>query len=61
MRILIKKEVLNKKIPILYGGSVNFQNARDYIKKGGFQGLLIGGISLNAKEFIKIVKDIDLN
>ncbi|MCX6759284.1 MAG: triose-phosphate isomerase [Candidatus Nealsonbacteria bacterium] len=61
MRILIKKEVLNKKIPILYGGSVNFQNAGDYIKKGGFQGLLIGGISLNAKEFIKIVKDIDLN
>jgi triosephosphate isomerase len=61
MRILIKKEVLNKKIPILYGGSVNSQNAGDYIKEGGFQGLLIGSTSLNAKEFIKIVKDIDLN
>jgi len=56
-----KKEVLNKKIPILYGGSVNSQNAGDYIKEGGFQGLLIGSTSLNAKEFIKIVKDIDLN
>ncbi|MDP2966997.1 MAG: triose-phosphate isomerase [bacterium] len=61
MRILIKKEVLNKKIPILYGGSINSQNAGDYIKEGGFQGLLIGSTSLNAKEFIKIVKDIDLN
>jgi len=56
-----RKEVLNKKIPILYGGSVNSQNAGDYIREGGFQGLLIGSTSLNAKEFIKIVKDIDLN
>jgi len=56
-----KKEVLNKNIPILYGGSVSFQNAGDYIREGGFQGLLIGSTSLNAKEFIKIVKDIDLN
>jgi len=61
MRTAIKKEVFDKNIPILYGGSVNFRNAGDYIKKGGFQGLLIGSTSLNAKEFIKIVKDIDLN
>ena len=41
---------------VLYGGSVNSQNAKDYIEKAGFQGLLIGGASLKAKEFIKIVK-----
>ena len=40
---------------VLYGGSVNSQNAFDYIKKAGFQGLLIGGASLNSKEFIKII------
>ena len=57
MRIAIKKK-LNKNIPILYGGSINSQNARDYVKKAGFQGLLVGGASLNAQEFIKIVKNV---
>jgi triosephosphate isomerase len=50
----IKKIV--KKIPILYGGSVNSKNASNYIKESKFQGLLVGGASLNPKEFIKIVK-----
>jgi triosephosphate isomerase (TIM) len=49
---------LNKNIPIIYGGSVNSQNAESYIKKAGFQGLLIGGASLKAKEFLKIVKKV---
>lgn len=44
-----------KKNPILYGGSVNSKNARDYIKIG-FDGLLVGGASLNAKEFLAILK-----
>ena len=57
MRIAIKKK-LNKNILILYGGSINSQNARDYVKKAGFQGLLVGGASLNAQEFIKIVKNV---
>lgn len=39
----------------LYGGSVNSENARDYIEVG-FDGLLVGGASLNPKEFVKIVK-----
>jgi len=42
---------------LLYGGSVNSKIARDYIK-AGFDGLLIGGASLNPQEFIKIVKEI---
>lgn len=47
-----------KHTPVLYGGSVNSQNAKEYVKKAGFQGLLIGGASLNPKEFIKIVKSL---
>jgi len=43
---------------VLYGGSVNYQNARDFIKKAKFQGLLIGGASLDPKEFIAIVKNV---
>jgi triosephosphate isomerase len=42
---------------ILYGGSVNSQNAKDYIKVG-FDGLLVGGASLIKKEFIGIIKSI---
>lgn len=44
---------------VLYGGSVNSQNAKDYIQKAGFQGLLVGGASLNPKEFIILTKNID--
>lgn len=42
---------------VLYGGSVNSQNAADYINQAGFQGLLVGGASLKAQEFIAIVKN----
>jgi triosephosphate isomerase (TIM) len=41
---------------VLYGGSVNSENALDYVKKAGFQGLLIGGASLKAQEFVKIIE-----
>ena len=48
----------SRKIPILYGGSVNSKNAEGYIKEAGFEGLLVGGASLDAKEFIKITKSV---
>ncbi len=50
--IFLRKFFKNK---ILYGGSVNSQNARFYLE-AGFDGLLIGGASLKAQEFIKIIK-----
>jgi len=43
---------------IIYGGSVDSKNANDYIDIG-FDGLLVGGASLDAKEFVKIVKKVD--
>ena len=48
-----------KKIRILYGGSVNSENARAYIKEAELNGLLVGGASLEAEEFVKIIKLID--
>ena len=56
VNLFIQKIVKN--IPIIYGGSVNSQNSSDYIKKAGFEGLLVGGASLNSKEFVKIAKAI---
>jgi triosephosphate isomerase len=58
-KVLVFLRKFLKEIPILYGGSVNSKNAKDYIK-AGFNGLLVGGASLNAKEFVKIAKEIAL-
>ncbi|MBQ7884550.1 MAG: triose-phosphate isomerase [Clostridia bacterium] len=43
-----------KNIKILYGGSVNSQNARQFAYVDGISGLLVGGASLKADEFAKI-------
>lgn len=43
---------------VLYGGSVNSQNAKNYINEAGFQGLLVGKASLDSREFLEIVKAI---
>lgn len=56
IRRFIKAKFNNK---ILYGGSVNSGIADDYTKIG-FDGLLVGGASLNAAEFIKIVKNVQI-
>jgi len=53
------RESLSKFRTVLYGGSVNFKNANDYIEKAGFQGLLVGQASLDPKEFIGLVKSVN--
>ena len=45
-------------IRILYGGSVNSSNCAEYVKNAQVDGLLVGGASLDAKEFIEIVKSV---
>jgi triosephosphate isomerase len=54
-----KMRKLIKASQVLYGGSVNSQNATDYILKAGFQGLLIGGVSLDSKQFLQTVGNIE--
>lgn len=44
---------------ILYGGSVKSENSGAYTKDAGANGLLVGGASLNADEFVKIVKSAE--
>jgi len=44
--------------PILYGGSVNSENVLPYFQEAGMVGVLVGGASLNTKEFIKIIKTV---
>lgn len=66
MGLLIRKIIsglysraISKNLRILYGGSVNSKNAAGYIKEAGFQGLLVGGASLKAREFIEIIKRVN--
>jgi triosephosphate isomerase len=55
---LIQKK-MKSRLTVLYGGSVNSKNAENYIKKAGFQGLLVGGASLKPKEFVRLVQNVD--
>lgn len=57
----IQKYLMNKygeaiapKIRLLYGGSVNSDNAKTYLDITACDGLLVGGASLNYKEFATI-------
>ena len=47
------------RVPVLYGGSVNEQNAASLFAMPDVDGGLIGGASLNAKQFLEIVKCIN--
>lgn len=48
---------VSEKIQLLYGGSVNSINCSAYIKEASFNGLLVGGASLKAEEFVDLVKN----
>ncbi|MDI6602913.1 MAG: triose-phosphate isomerase, partial [Patescibacteria group bacterium] len=60
------KKILNKllgkssarKIKILYGGSVNSKNVREFIYEARMNGVLVGASSLNSKEFIELIKNV---
>ena len=48
-----------KKVPIIYGGSVNEKNARSLFAMPDVDGGLVGGASLNAQQFVEILKCIN--
>lgn len=52
------KEIIN--IPVLYGGSVNEKNAYELLSQEFIDGLLIGGASLKAEIFNKIIEIAEL-
>ena len=53
-KILLKKT--KKKLPILYGGSVNNKNVLNLKNIRGINGFLVGSASQNTKKFIDIIK-----
>lgn len=44
---------------VLYGGSVNAENAEAIVSEGGVDGFLVGGASLKAESFMAIIQACD--
>jgi len=66
MKVFIKKILSDKfgiklveNIKIIYGGSVNFKNAKDFLSLGEADGFLIGRDSLQADKFLKIINEVE--
>ena len=55
LKSIYNKE-LSASVPILYGGSVNPNNAGAYLTVPGVNGLLVGGSSLISDHFVDIVE-----
>ena len=43
-------------VSILYGGSLNANNAREIFEQYDIDGALVGGASLKAQDFLKIIE-----
>lgn len=54
--IALIKEVLGADTRVLYGGSVNSQNAKDFLSLKELTGVLVGSASVNKEEFSEILK-----
>jgi triosephosphate isomerase len=50
------RNITNDKISLLYGGSVKSDNCASYLVEAGFDGFLVGGASLDAREFSQIAQ-----
>jgi triosephosphate isomerase (TIM) len=48
--------IVNNNLCIIYGGSIDAQTAKDFLNQETIDGVLVGGASLKAEEFIKICK-----
>ena len=52
-------DTLPTPMPILYGGSINANNAKEIVSIPYVDGLLVGGASLKSETFLPIIKSID--
>jgi len=49
-------ETLAQGVRVLYGGSVDANNAREFFRQPEIDGALVGGASLKARDFVAIVE-----
>lgn len=51
-------DIVEKHFRIIYGGSVDSKNIKDFVEQEGIDGVLVGGASLKVDEFVKMIKGI---
>lgn len=51
------KQKYGQELEVLYGGSVNSQNAKAFIQQDNISGVLVGKASLDPEEFVRIVNE----
>jgi triosephosphate isomerase len=51
-------DVIEKHFQIIYGGSVDSKNIKDFTDRENIDGVLVGGASLKFEEFVKMIKEI---
>jgi len=55
-RTLDDLDIEGAAVPILYGGSVKASNAKEILRLEGVDGVLVGGASLKASDFLPIIE-----
>ncbi|MDD4271547.1 MAG: triose-phosphate isomerase [Patescibacteria group bacterium] len=55
---IVGMRVVSKNFSIIYGGSISSKNVKSFANLEDMNGLLVGGASLKADEFLKIAKEI---
>jgi len=51
-------KIVNNNFKIIYGGSINSKNVKDFVNLDNLDGLLVGGASLDVEEFYKVAKSL---
>lgn len=54
---LFSQKFIDNNIPVIYGGSVTSKDAKSFLVQPDINGLLIGGASLKADEFLQIIEN----
>lgn len=55
---LFGMKIVSKHFKVIYGGSINSKNVKEFVNLEDMDGLLVGGASLKAEEFYKVAKEI---
>ncbi|HZZ99476.1 MAG TPA: triose-phosphate isomerase [Candidatus Paceibacterota bacterium] len=56
--VAVIKEFLGNEIKVLYGGSINKNNAKDFLSVDELAGVLVGGASVRKEEFVEILNAV---
>ncbi|MBI2011398.1 triosephosphate isomerase [Candidatus Daviesbacteria bacterium] len=57
--VATKLKTKKDNLEVLYGGSVNFENVKDFLMQENINGVLVATGALNPSDFLKIISQVD--